>query len=159
MDTEALQITSKGSVLIDAPLEAVFDFISDPETRWDFVTPLEAHRLFDAVSGELLPGRYELEIAGRTLSYETHITVLDRPNRIIRDARGDVTSTQLFSLSERDGFTELTLALTYEVEPLWPTYFREEPTASRFSQTLVAQMLDEMRTELEVEQAFEIELR
>ncbi len=150
--------TGQGSILIEAPVEAVFDFISDPETRWEFVTPLEVHRQVDAVSGALLPDHYEVEIAGRTLRYETHITVMDRPRLVVRDARGDVNSTQIFSLSRRDGFTELTLAHSYEVEPDWPAYFREQPTAYRFSQTLVAQMLEEIRAVLEVEQAFELEL-
>jgi len=150
--------TGQGSILIEAPVEAVFDFISDPETRWEFITPLEVHRQIDAISGAVLLDRYEVEIAGRTLRSETRIVSIDRPRLVIRDVQGDVNSTQIFSLSRRDGSTELTLVLSYEVEPDWPAYFREQPTAYYFSQTLVDQMLEEIRTVLEVEQTFELEL-
>ena len=156
MDASTIEFTGRGSILIAAPIEAVFDLISDPGTRWDFITPLESRRRPDSIPGS---DRYELEIAGRILHYEMHIAALDRPGRLVMDVRGDVKGTQVFSLSESDGFTELALELTYEVKPYWPAYFLEEPTASLFSRTLVAQTLEEIRTVLEVELALEPPLR
>ena len=156
MDARTIEFTGRGSILIAAPIEAVFDFISDPGTRWDFITPLESRRPPNSIPGS---DRYEFDIAGRILHYEMHIAALDRPRRLVMDVRGDVRGTQVFSLSESNGLTELALELTYEVEPHWPSYFHEEPTASRFPQTLVAQTLEEIRTELEVVLALEPPLR
>jgi uncharacterized membrane protein len=158
MTTAKQEIIGQGSILIEAPIEAVYDLISDPETRWDLITPLEVHRQDDADLQAFSSNRYEMEIAGRTLRYESNITDRDRPGLVIRETRGDVNGTQTFRLDRRDEFTELTLTLTYAIQPEWPAYFREQPTAGRFAQTLVSQILEEIRILVEIEQVLGMEI-
>lgn len=153
MTSDPIEVGAGASALIAAPIEAVFELISDPETRVDPVTPLDARRKTQSGLGKDSLGECELKIAGRVLHYEIRTTLFEPPTRLVVEMRGDVTGEQKYNLVEEAGGTKLSLELKYMVPPHWPSYYREEPTRDRFAETLVSQTLANIQTALESELA------
>jgi carbon monoxide dehydrogenase subunit G len=151
MAFEAIQVEAGGGVLIATPIEVVFKFISDPETRIDPVTPLDARRKTKSEPDRDSLGECELKIAGRELQYEIRSKVFEPPTRLVAEMQGDVTGEQRFALAEEAGGTRLNLDLKYFVPPDWPSYYRVEPTRTLFAETLVSQTLANIKAALEME--------
>ena len=148
---EAIQVEAGSGVLIAAPIEVVFKFISHPETRVDAVTPLDARRKAEGEPGQDSLGECELKIAGRVLHYEIRSKVFEPPTRFVAEMQGDVTGDQRFTLTKEAGGTRLNLDLKYIVPPSWPSYYRMEPTRTLFAETLVSQTLANIKAALEME--------
>ncbi len=153
MTIDPIEVSAGESVLIAAPIEAIFKFISDPETRVDPVTPLDARRKTQSGLGKDSQGECELKMAGRVLHYEIRSTVFEPPTRLVAVMQGDVTGEQRYILAEEAGGTRLNLELKYFVPPDWPSYYREEPTRTLFAKTLVSQTLANIQSTLETELA------
>ena len=151
MAFEAIQVEAGGGVLIAAPIEVVFNFISDRETRVNAVTPLDARRKAEGEPGQDSLGECELKIAGRVLHYEIRSKVFEPPTRFVAEMQGDVTGDQRFTLTKEAGGTRLNLDLKYIVPPSWPSYYRVEPTRTLFAETLVSQTLANIKAALEME--------
>ena len=148
---ESMQVEAGEGVLIDAPIEMVFKFISHPETRVNAVTPLDARRKAEGETGRDSLGECELKIAGRVLHYEIRSKVIEPPSRFVAEMQGDVTGEQRFTLAEEAGGTRLNLDLKYTVPSDWPSYYRVEPTRTLFVETLVSQTLANIKAALEME--------
>jgi hypothetical protein len=153
MINEPVEVSAAESSLIAAQIEDVFKFISDPETRVDPVTPLDARRKIKDDSGQDSLGECELKIAGRVLHYEILSTVFEPPTRLVAEMRGDVIGEQKYILAEETGGTRLNLELKFVVPLDWPSYYREEPTRGLFAETLVSQTLANIKSALETESA------
>lgn len=151
MAFETIQVEAEGNVLIAALIEEVFKFISDPETRVDPVTPLDARRKVQVEPGRDSLGECELKIAGQVLQYKIRSKVFEPPTRLVAEMEGDVTGEQRFTLTEEEGGTRLNLDLKYSVPPNWPSYYRVEPTRTLFAETLVSQTLANIKAALEME--------
>ena len=151
MAFEVIQVEAGGDVLIAAPIEVVFKFISDPETRVDPVTPLDARRKAKVEPDQDSLGECELKIAGRVFHYEIRIKVFEPPTRLVAEMQGDVIGEQRFTLDEEADGTRLNLDLKYTVPPSWPSYYRVEPTRTLFAETLVSQTLVNIKAALEME--------
>jgi carbon monoxide dehydrogenase subunit G len=151
MALEVIQVEAGGGVLISAPIDVVFKFVSDPETRVDPITPLDARRKTEGEPGRDSLGTCELKIAGRVLQYEISSKVFEPPTRLVAEMRGDVTGEQRFTLAKEAGDTRLNLDLKYIVPPSWPSYYRDEPTRKLFAETLVSQTLANIKGALEME--------
>ena len=151
MTFESIEVRAGGSVLITAPIEAVFKLISDFDTRVNAISPLEAHAETQGEPG--LESRYqgELKIAGRVLRYDARASVHEPPTLLVVEMEGDVSGEQVFNLAEEVNATRLNLELQYLVLPEWPSYYREEPTRTRFAETLVSQTLANIQAALEME--------
>lgn len=148
---DPIEVRAGGSVLIAARIEAVFKFISNPHTRLGAVSPLEVHI---ETQGESVPeSRYqgELKIAGRVLRYDARTSVCEPPTRLVMEMDGDITGEQVYNLAQEANATRLNLDLQYTVPPEWPSYYREEPTRTRFAETLVSQTLANIQAALEME--------
>ena len=148
---DPIEVRAGGSVLIAARIEAVFKFISNPSTRLDAVSPLEVH--IETQGESVLESRYqgELKIAGRVLRYDAHTSVHEPPTLMVVEMKGGVSGEQVFNLAEEANATRLNLNLQYWVPPELPSYYREEPTRTRFAETLVSQTLANIRAALERE--------
>ena len=148
---DPIEVRAGGSVLIAARIEAVFKFISNPETRLDAASPLEVH--IETQGESVLDSRYqgELKIAGRVLRYDARTSVHEPPTLLVVEMKGDVSGEQVFKLAEEANATRLNLNLQYSVPPELPSYYREEPTRTRFAETLVSQTLANIRAALEKE--------
>jgi carbon monoxide dehydrogenase subunit G len=151
MAFESVEVEAGGGILIAAPIDLVFKFVSDPDTRVDAVTPLDARKVAKGELGQDSLGECELKIAGRVLRYVIRSKVFEPPTRLIAEMQGDVTGEQRFTLAEEGGATRLNLDLKYLVPPDWPSYYREEPTRSLFAETLVSQTLANIKAALEKE--------
>lgn len=148
---DPIEVRAAGSVLITAPIEAVFEFISNPDTRLNGTSPLEVHI---ETKGESDPeSRYQgdLKIAGRVLRYDARTSSQEPPTLLVVEMKGDVSGEQVFSLAEEANATRLNLNLQYSVPPELPSYYREEPTRIRFAETLVSQTLANIQAALEME--------
>ena len=148
---EPIEVRAGGSVIITAPIEAVFKLISDFDTRVNAISPLEAHA---ETQGETrLESRYqgELKIAGRVLRYDARTSVYEPPTRLCMEMDGDITGEQVYNLAQEANATRLNPDLQYTVAPEWPSYYREEPTRTRFAETLVSQTLANIQAALEME--------
>jgi len=150
MTLDPNEVRAEGSVLIAAGIEAVFKFISNPDTRIDAGSPLEVH--IKTESESVLDSRYqgELEIAGRILRYDARMTIHEPPTRLIVEMEGDFSGEQVFNLAEEANGTRLNYDLQYSVPPELPSYYREEPTRTRFADTLVSQTLANIQAALEM---------
>ena len=148
---DPIEVRAGGSVLIAARIEAVFKLISNPDTRLDAASPLEVH--IEAQGESVLDSRYqgELKIAGRVLRYDARTSVHEPPTLLVVEMKGDVSGEQVFNLAEEANATRLNLNLQYSVPPELPAYYREEPTRTRFAETLVSQTLANIRAALEKE--------
>ena len=148
---DPIEVRAGGSVLIAARIEAVFSFISNPDTRLDAGSPLEVH--IETQGESVLDSRYqgELKIAGRVLRYDARTSVHEPPTLLVVEMKGDVSGEQVFNLAEEANATRLNLNLQYSVPPELPAYYREEPTRTRFAETLVSQTLANIRAALEKE--------
>jgi hypothetical protein len=151
MAFEAIEVEAGDGILIAASIDAVFKFISDPETRIDPVTPLDARRKVEGELGEDSLGECELKIAGRVLQYEIRSKVFEPPTRLVAEMQGDVTGEQRYHLAEEPDGTRLNIDLIYFVPPDWPSYYRVEPTRTLFAETLVSQTLANIKAALEIE--------
>ena len=151
MTFDAIEVRAGGSVLIAARIETVFKFISNPHTRLDAGSPLEVH--IETQGESVLESRYqgELKIAGRVLRYDARTSVHEPPTRLVVEMEGDVSGEQVFNLAEEANATRLNLDLQYSVPPELPSYYREEPTRTRFAETLVSQTLANIQAALEKE--------
>ena len=151
MTLDPNEVRAAGSVLIAARIEAVFKLISNPDTRLDAGSPLEVH--IKTQSESVLDSRYqgELEIAGRVLRYDARTSVHEPPTRLVVEMEGDFSGEQVFNLAEEANATRLNYDLQYSVPPELPSYYREEPTRTRFAETLVSQTLANIQAALERE--------
>ena len=150
---DPIEVRAGGGVLIAARIEAVFKFISNPETRLDAASPLEVH--IETQGESVLDSRYqgELKIAGRVLRYDARTSVHEPPTLLVVEMKGEVSGQQVFNLAEEANATRLNLNLQYSVPPELPAYYREEPTRTRFAETLVSQTLANIQTALEMERS------
>lgn len=151
MEFEAIQVMAGGDIFIAAPIEMVFKFISDPETRVDPVTPLDARRKVEGELDQDSLGECELKIAGRVLQYEIRSKVFEPPTLLVAEMQGDVTGEQTYTLAEESDGTRLNIDLKFSVPPDWPSYYRVEPTRTLFAETLVSQTLANIKAALEME--------
>jgi carbon monoxide dehydrogenase subunit G len=151
MNSESNEVRAEGSVLIDARIEEVFKFISNPETRLNNATPLEIQ--VKPQGDSTVEARYkgELEIAGRVLRYDAHTSIHDPPTRLVVEMEGDFSGEQVFKLAEESNTTCLNLNLKYSVPPELPAYYHEEPSRTRFAETFVSQTLTNIQAALQVE--------
>ncbi len=151
MTLDPNEVRAAGSVLIAARIEAVFKLISNPDTRLDAGSPLEVH--IKTQSESVLDSGYqgELEIAGRVLRYDARTSVHEPPTRLVVEMEGDFSGEQVFNLAEEANATRLNYDLQYSVPPELPSYYREEPTRTRFAETLVSQTLANIQAALERE--------
>ena len=138
-------------MLIAAQIEAVFKLISNPDTRLNGTSPLDVH--IETQGESVLESRYqgELKIAGRVLRYDARTSVHEPPTLLVVEMKGEVSGQQVFNLAEEANATRLNLNLQYSVPPELPAYYREEPTRTRFAETLVSQTLANIQTALEME--------
>ena len=148
---DPIEVRARGSVDIAAPIEAVFEFITDPDTRLDAISPLEAHMETQGELGSELLYLWELKIAGRVVRHQARTSVYKPPTRLVMEMDGDITGEQVYNLAQEANATRLNLDLQYTVLPEWPSYYREEPTRTRFAETLVAQTLANIQAALEME--------
>lgn len=151
MAFDSIEVRATESVLIDAPIEAVFRFIADPETRVNAVSPLDAHAETRGKQGSESFKLCVLKIAGRVFRYELRTTVHEPPTLLVMEMKGDVSGEQVFNLGGEANAVRLNLDLKYLVPPDWPSYYREEPTSTRFAETLVSQTLANIQSALEKE--------
>jgi len=150
MTLDPNEVRAAGSVLIAAPIDAVFKLVSNPDTRLDAGSPLDVH--IKTQSESVLDSRYqgELEIAGRVLRYDARTSVHEPPTRLVVEMEGDFSGEQVFNLAEEANATRLNYDLQYSVPQELPSYYREEPTRTRFAETLVSQTLAYIQAALEM---------
>ena len=145
-----IQIQAEGGVLIARPIGTVFEFICDPGAATEDITPLEDRILSQGEPGLGRVSQVEVEIAARVVRYQYRCTEFEPPTRLVLEIQGDVTGKQVFTLTEEPGGTRLDLYFRCVLPPGAPSYFREEPTRTRFAETLVSQTLANIQAALEV---------
>jgi carbon monoxide dehydrogenase subunit G len=148
---DPIEVSARGSVLIAVRIEEVFKFISNPNTRLNAISPLEVH--IETQGDFPIDSRYEgeLKIAGRVLRYSARTSIQEPPTLLVVEMEGAVAGEQIFNLAEEANATRLNLNLRYSVPPELPSYYREEPTRTRFADTVVSQTLGNIQAALEME--------
>ena len=74
---------------INAPREAVYDVLADPDCLGEWVTIME--ELEEAPEGDLVPGshlRQRMKVAGRRFHLDWTVVEADRPSRIVWEGKG-----------------------------------------------------------------------
>ncbi|UCC87712.1 MAG: hypothetical protein JSV81_23135 [Anaerolineales bacterium] len=150
MSLQATTMQAEGSVLIASPIGTVFEFVCDAGVTAEAITPLEDHIVSQGRLGLGWAGQVEVEIAARVVRCQYRCTEFEPPTRLVLEIEGDVPGKQMFTLAEELGHTRLNMSFGCVVPPGAPAYFREEPTRSRFAQTLVSQTLSNIQAALEV---------
>jgi hypothetical protein len=112
----------EGSISIDRPMDAVFEFLANPDIDLEVLTPLE-DRIVERqeVQGIGAECRTTVELAARELQYLARCTEYEPPHRLASQLEGDVEGADL----------------------------RDNMTAERWGQRLVDQTLANVKTFLE----------
>ncbi|MFB6298095.1 MAG: SRPBCC family protein [Salinirussus sp.] len=99
-------IESESETHIDAPPEAVFDFIAAGKNHEKFMPSLvEVSDVEDTDVG--IRGRYVFEMVGQTMEGQFDDTEFDRPNRRAYELTGDIEGTVTWTVENSDGGTRL----------------------------------------------------
>ena len=108
----------EGSVDVDAPPDAVYGLVMDPERLGDWVSIHD--RLVEAPDGELDEGSTLaqcLRLAGQRFTVRWRVTRDDRPRSVVWEGRGPVKTRARVSydFAERGGGTRFSYANEYEL--------------------------------------------
>ena len=101
---------------INAPREAVYDVLADPDCLGEWVTIME--ELEEAPDGDLEPGarlRQRMKVAGRRFHLTWKVIEANRPSRIVWEGRGPMGSKAkaTYELSADGGGTKFTYSNEY----------------------------------------------
>lgn len=104
----------KKSILINAPVEKVFDYITDQKKQTEWIASMVD--IWDtsepAVGAEY---KWKYKMAGVLLAGETTVTELVQNKRLRTQSTGAADSNWLFVLDAKDEGTELELTIDYTV--------------------------------------------
>lgn len=102
------------SITINAPLEKVFNYLSDPNAQPEWVPSLVS--VTDVTgSGEGQQYRWTYKMAGVLLNGETTVTEHIPNKRRVTQSKGGVISTWIIKLEPNDGGTMMELDIEYTV--------------------------------------------
>jgi coenzyme Q-binding protein COQ10 len=109
-------VTVKKSVVVDAPVEQVFDYMADPKSNVEILPGMMDVRDIHETEGHVgTTFRWTYKMAG--LRFEGETTVLEwvRNKRVVTRTKGGIGSTWYFDYASKGKGTELSLAVEYEM--------------------------------------------
>ena len=114
---------------IDAPVEKVFDYISDAtnEAEW-LPSQVESEYVIRTEEGVGSRYRWVYKLLGIRFEGESTCTEYVRNKRLVTESKGGILSTWTYTFEPEDGGTKLTLVVDYTI-PI--------PVLGRFAEALV----------------------
>jgi uncharacterized membrane protein len=144
-------LTVREHVDIDAPVEAVFEYMDEPAHQPD-ITPSLAHsHLLERLSNGGSRARYTYKILGLSFSGEVHATDYVPNERIVWAMEGDLQGTiRWYFRALTDGRSRFTYAATYSLPG--PSLFRPlvKPLVRRYNEREVHTVLQRLKLQLEL---------
>jgi carbon monoxide dehydrogenase subunit G len=146
MDT----LHAEGSILVNHSAGDVFEFLCNPHVDPAELTPFEdrvTERSETPGVGAVL--RTTVELAARELDCLARCVEFEPPHRLAMRLEGDLEGTQTWCLSPEGTGTVVQLDIRIAAPEWLPAYLRDETAASRWTQMLVDQTLENVKTALE----------
>lgn len=104
----------KKSILINVPVEKVFDYIADQKNQTEWIASMvEIWDTSEPAVGAQYKWKYKM--VGVLLDGETTVTELVPNKRYRTQSKGAADSNWLFLLDSKDGGTELELIIDYSI--------------------------------------------
>lgn len=141
-------IEVNGSIRIEAPVEAVFAFMDEPENQ-AVITP----SLADVETVEELPNggkraRYTYSMVGISLEGHVEAVEYEPDERIVFEMSGDLSGTIEWAFEGADDSTIVTYTATYEV-PIPVGKAAAEPFVRRYNERELETTLQNLQTRME----------
>ncbi|WP_435063309.1 SRPBCC family protein [Halobaculum sp. EA56] len=138
------------SIRVDAPAEAVFDYVDEPENHVE-LTP----SLVDVSNVEPLENggkrlEYTYKMAGVDLTGTLETPTYEPNERIVFEMDGDLTGTLTWTFEATDGGTEVAYAAEYDL-PGGVLARVAEPFAVRYNERELRTTLENLRDRLELD--------
>jgi uncharacterized membrane protein len=102
------------SINVNAPVEKVFDYLSDPknDTEW-MVSLMEVSDVTGSGTG--MRYRWTYKMAGIPFEGETEITEHVPNERLVTQSKGGIPNTIAFSFAPHEGGTKLDIEIDYSI--------------------------------------------
>jgi len=121
--------TVKRTVVIDAPVEEVFNYIADPMNEVQFIPSIvEVSDVTRTETGVGSHYRWAYKMFGMRFRGESTCTEYVPHERMVTDSRGGIVSTWTYTFQPEDGATKMTLTIDYTI-PV--------PVLGKFAEALV----------------------
>ncbi len=104
----------KKSITINAPVEKVFNYVSDPMKQIEWMPSMMKVKDVSG-SGVGQSHRWTYKMAGIMFDGESTTTEHVQNERIVKESKGGITSTFNFDFEPHDGGTVLKMAIEYAV--------------------------------------------
>jgi len=143
-------LTVREHVDIDAPVEAVFDYMDEPSRQPEITPSLTHSHLLDRLPNGGSHVRYTYKILGISFSGEVRATDYVPNERIVWSMDGDLSGTlRWYFQSLADNRTRFTYAATYAIPG--PSVVRPllHPLVRRYNEREVHTLLERLKTHLE----------
>lgn len=144
------KLQGQADVFINRSREETFKFLCDPDVDPAELTPFEDKIIEGGTThGVGYVCRTTIDLAARELDCTTRCIEYDPPRRLVTRLEGDLEGTQAWELRPENDGTRAQLSFEV-VKPEWlPAYLKDKTTGARWSQRLVEQTLENVKTTLE----------
>ena len=106
----------EGSILLNAPVEKVFDYLADPKANVEVMPSMVDVRDIEDPPGHV-GGHFHwtYKMAGIKFDGETRVLEWEKNNHVVTESKGGIRSKWRFSYEPAAQGSKLTIAVEYEV--------------------------------------------
>lgn len=143
-----MSVRTDADVWVDAPVEAVFEFMDEPTNQAAVTPSLRTAERIERLDNGGNRARYVYEMLGITFTGEVAASSYEPDERIVYEMTGDLTGTITFEFEAEDGGTRLTYAATYDVPGPLPEWL-VAPVVRWYNDSEVEQLLANVKRRVE----------
>lgn len=140
------------SILINKPIEQVFDFAASPINGSKFIPNLSENTNINPVEPEV--GQtfdWHFNMFGMSLSGKAEVTEFERPNKAVIKTGGNNKTTWTYSFEKEDSGTKVTVEVDYELHEDILRKFVDKMVIDKMNQRSAEQMVENLKTIIEAE--------
>ena len=105
---------SEGTVIINIPIEKVFNAVADPENMTHYVSSTLTG--FGGKPGELESyAEWTYPVAGMKLNAKTTVSEVEKPHRLVQEMSGAMKGKWIWNLKQEDKTTKVNYCIEYIV--------------------------------------------
>lgn len=141
---------AEATILINCPIEEVFDYTATPHNGPAFIPNLNENTNIEPLEpteGQTFEWRFNM--AGVDLRGQAVVSVYNRPNEVVLDITGDTVATWSYKFEDSDGATKVTTAVEYSINENAMQKLANRAVIDKFNQKTAEQMVDNLKTILE----------
>lgn len=138
------------SIVINKPIQEVFEYTASPHNGPAFIPNLNENTNVTpekAGKGQTFDWRYNM--AGVDLRGKAEVVEYDAPNKVVIKTTGDGTAAWVYSFSEENGGTKVSVEVDYELSENSLRSMANKMVVDKLNQRTSEQMLENLKTILE----------